>query len=277
MVVLIGGCAPRYSVAPEPPLLSASLQDLLGRLDRRTRSIDTLKALLTIRTENQAAFTASLLFSRSLSGDPPSLRLKGFDPFGRTLFDLISSHGRILLTIPGEGRVLEGGPGKRDGSLLQSEIGLEAAELRQAISALVGPFVGSGEIPILERVGPNYLIHLVRISGVGGRLTKRLWFERGRLRLIRVEIYGVGGLSEGSKPDGQSENEVTVVEFLDYQPRPIPAGAEIDWPDQVVITQPRTELRNKTGGESNRKSRLELKFQEVRPNAVISPEEFRIP
>jgi hypothetical protein len=273
MTVLIGGCAPRYSVAPEPPLVSASLQDLMGRLDRRTRSFETMKALLTIHAENQPAVTASLLFSRSLTGDPPSIRLKGFDPFGRTLFDLISSNNRVLLTIPGEGRVIESGPDKQGGVSLQSEIGLEAEEFRQAVSALVGPYVEPDEIPVLERAGPNYLIHLIRVSGVGGRLTKRLWFERTGLRMTREEIFGADGLSGGSGSDEGTDSGRTVVEFRDYRPVPIPAGAEIDWPDRVVITRPRTDRRRESDGQY----RLELIFQEVHPNAVISREEFRIP
>jgi hypothetical protein len=276
--VLIGGCAPRYSVAPEPPLLSASLQDLLGQLDRRTRSVETIKALLTIHAENQTAVTASLLFSRSLTGDPASIRLEGFDPFGRTLFDLVSSNHRVLLRLPGEGRVIESGPDKRGDLSLQSEIGLKADEFRQAVSALVGPYVQSDEIPVLERVGPNYLIHLIRVSGVGGRLTKRLWFERVRLRLIREEIFfGAGGLSGDSSSDQQTENERTVVQFFDYRPLSIPAGAEIEWPGRVVITRPRSGPRADSRGDSEGRGRLELKFQEVHPNAVISPEEYRIP
>jgi hypothetical protein len=66
-----------------------------------------------------------------------------------------------------------------------------------------------------------------------------------------------------------SEDEATVVEYLDYQSRSVPAGAEIEWPDRLVITKPRAG----TGEEH----RLELKFLEVHPNAAISPEEYRIP
>lgn len=271
MTIVMSGCGPRYSIAPEPPLLSASLKDLLDRLDHRTQSIQTLKALLTIRSERQAAVTSSLFYSRSPEGAPPSLRVKGFDSFGRTLFDLIWSNDRVLLTIPGQGRVLESGPDKREGPSLPAEFGLEAAELRQAVSAMVGPFVESGEIPVLEQVGPNYLIHLIRVSGGGGRLTKRLWIERSRLRLIREEIFERAGSTEGPDSAAVSEEEATVVEFLDYQPRSVPAGAEIDWPDRLVIIK--IKPRAGTGEES----RLELKFIEVQPNAVISPEEFRIP
>jgi hypothetical protein len=251
MMILNIGCSPRYRVAPEAPLQSASLQDLIVRLDERTKSVQTLKALVTIRTEGQSAVTASLSFSRSANDGPPSIRLKGFDPFGRTLFDLISVGDRARLTIPGEGRVLESGPDKQDDPSLP----VHGAELRLAVSALVGPFVEPGEVPVIERVGTNYLIHLIRVSNAEGLLTKRLWFERGRLKLIREEIFenGVGAAVE---------------EFLDYQARSGPDGSKIEWPNRMILTRP--------GSGSDRGGRLEMEFHEVHPNAAISPDEFKI-
>jgi len=269
MMVLIGGCGPRYVIVPQAPLLSASLQDLLGRLDRRTRSIETLKALLEIRSDRQAAVTARLYFSRQPEGAPPSLRLTAFDPFGGTLFDLIGSNDRVLLTIPSQGHVVESGPANGGSLLLPAESGLEASELRLAVSALVGPYVEAGEVPVLEQVGPDYLIHLIRVSGGGGRLAKRLWIERSGLRLTREEIFEPAGPSVDPNGSAAAEDKATVVEFLDYRPRSVPAGAEIDWPDRVVMTKPPAGT-----GEP---ARLELKFVEVRPNAAISPEEYRIP
>ncbi len=254
MIVLIGGCSPRYLVAPEPPLLTATVQELVGRLDERTRSIQTLKALVTIYPQGQPAVTASLFFSRSANDGPPSVRLKGFDPLGRTLFDLVSAGDRVRLTIPGEGRVLESGPDKQDDPSLP----VHAAELRLAVSALVGPFIEPGELPVIERAGASYLIHLIRVSGAEGRLTKRLWFERGRLQLIREEIF-----------ESDVGSKAAAVEFLDYRTRSGPAGSKIDWPDRLILTRP--------GTDSDRGGRLELEFHEVQPNALISPEEFRIP
>ncbi len=248
IVVLIGGCSPRYSVIPEPLRLTATVHELIGRLDQRTRSIQTLKALVTIRSERQPAVTASLSFSRSVDGGPPSLRLKGFDPLGRTLFDLISVGDQARLTIPREGRVLESGPDKPDDPSLL----LHTAELRLALSALVGPFVEHGEIPVIERTGATYLIHLVRISGAEGRLTKRLWFERSHLTLKREELF-----------KGKDEAE-TVVEFYDYR-----SLSGIDWPGRITITRRQDEFHEE--------SRVTLEFREVHPNAVISPEEFKIP
>jgi hypothetical protein len=254
LIVLTAGCSPLYRVAPEPPLQSASLQDLVVRLDERTKSIQTLKALVTIRSEEQPAVTASLSLSRAANDGPPSIRLKGFDPFGRTLFDLISVGDRARLTIPAQGRVLENGPDKSDDPSLP----VQAAELRLAVSALIGPFVGPGEIPVIEGVDTDYLIHLIRVSGTEGRLAKRLWFERGRLRLIREEIF-----------ENSAGSKTAAVEFLDYQARSGPDGSTVDWPNRMILTRP--------GRESARGGRLELEFHEVRPNAAIPTEEFQLP
>jgi len=250
MIMLIAGCGPRYSVAPEPPLLTATASELLGRLDERTKSIRTLKALVTVHPQGQPSVTASLFFSRSAEGGPPSVRLKGFDAFGRTLFDLVSVGDRVRLTIPGEGRVLESGPDKMDDPSLP----LHSADLRLAVSALVGPFVEPGELPVIEQAGATYLIHLVRVSGSEGRLTKRLWFERGQLQLVREEIFENGA--------GEA-----VVEFSDYQTRSGMAVSVAEWPGRMILTR--------SGTDPDRAGRLELEFHEVHPNAAIPPEEFR--
>ncbi|MBI3812301.1 MAG: hypothetical protein HY283_08880 [Nitrospirae bacterium] len=254
MTVLIAGCGPRSTVSPEQPLLMATAPELIGRLDERTKSIQTLKALVTIHPEGQPAMTASLSFARSANDGPPSVRLKGFDPFGRTLFDLVSAGDKVRLTIPGEGRVLKSGPNKQDDPLLP----VHAAELRLAVSALVGPFVGPGEVPVLERAGASYLIHLIRVSGAEGRLTKRLWFERGRLQLVHEEIF-----------ENDAGSKAAAVEFFDYRTQSGPAGSRIDWPGRLILTRP--------GAGSDRGGRLELEFQEVHPNAVIPPDEFKMP
>jgi len=136
---------------------------------------------------------------------------------------------------------------------------MEVAEFQNAVSALVGPFVESGEIPVLEPVGSGYLVHLIRMVGASGELSKRLWFERHELRLVREEIFEPGAGSESA----------TVIEFFDYRPWPVPAGPEIDWPDRVVVTQPGTGGRKEV--------RLEIEFREIHINTAISPEEYRIP
>jgi len=245
MIVLIAGCGPRHRISSEAPLLTATVQELVGRLEERTRAIQTLKALVTVRPEGQLSVTASLSFSRSADGGRPSLRLKGFDPFGRTLFDLLSVGDRVRLTIPGEGRVVESGPDRREDPSLP----VQAAELRLALSALVGPFIEPGEVPVIEQTGVMYQIHLVRLSGAEGRLTKRLWFERGRLTLEREELF-----------NGKDE-PAAFVEFSNYR-----SLSGIEWPDRITIT------RRRDG--TPEASRVILEFHEVHPNAVISPEEF---
>ncbi len=268
MIVMGAGCSPRYSVAPEPPLLTATAPELVGRLEARTKSIQTLKALMTIRAEGQPAVTASLSISRSANDGPPSVRLKGFDPFGRTLFDLISAGHKVRLTLPGEGRVLESGPEQQEDPLLPGEIGLGPAELRIAVSALVGPFIEPGELPVIELSGTSYLIHLVRVLGAQGHLTKRLWIDRARLQLVREEFFEKSMKLENLKLTVENEPGVTLVEFFDYGTRSGPPDTEIEWPGRMILTRPATASRR--GG------RLELIFHEVHPNAVISPDEFTI-
>jgi len=105
---------------------------------------------------------------------------------------------------------------------------------------------------VMEETGAVYRVLLIRVTGAEGRLTKRFRFERGRLRLEREELFD----DKGAAP--------TVVEFDGYQSR-----SGIDWPGRLSITRP--------GEGGSKPSRVTLQFKEVHPDAVIAPEEFRIP
>ena len=255
ILILIAGCGPRYKAAPETPLLSASLEELVDRLNERERSIRTLRALLTIRSTGRPGVTGSLSFSRSSAGGPPSLRLKGFDPLGGTLFDLISAGDRVWISVPVERRVFEGALEEFNDPSLP----VRADDIQQLVLAAVGPWIEPGELPVLERLETMYLIHLIRVSGTEGRLTKRLWFERGRLRLIRAEWFG------GDKRSDHGEDGAgAVVEFDDYQVR-----SGIDWPGRIAVTRSKDASDEAAG--------LRLEFREVHFNSVIAPEELRLP
>lgn len=270
MMILTSGCADRYQVAPEPTPLSVSLKDLVDHLDKRMQSIQTSRSLLTIHPAGRPPMTGSLSFSRSASGGPPSLRLKGFDLLGRTLFDLISVGDRVRAVIPAQQRIIESPSDQLDDPSLP----MPGSEMQQVISIAVGPLIELDETPVLEQQGALYIVHLIRVSATGsdreGRLTKRLWFERHRLRLIRAEWFGRGEPVHGEPVQGEPLGEgelfgdgdrvVTAVEFQNYQ-----TWSGIDWPGRMIVIRLQDE------------SRLTLEFHEVHFNIAISPEEFQLP
>ena len=276
-VILIGGCTTRQRVVPDLPLQSASLASLVDRLGERTRSIQTLKALVVIRPEGRPAVNGSLMLARSDEGGAAFFRLKGFDWLGRTLFDIGSDGDRIRIVVPSQDRVIEG---RLDG-LDDSGLPLPAAELRRLVSTVLGPYIGPDEIPVLEEQGRMYLIHLIRLPegtpGKEGRLTRRLWIERTHMRLVRVELFGPAEITGTADLSGDGPRAVSAVEFEDYSIYAGRDGPRMAWPGRLILTRPAGQAGWAKRDGDLAGSRLILEFREVHLNPDIPPGEFRLP
>lgn len=269
-MLFLAGCGLRPAVRPDVPLKTASTGELVGRLNERAGLIRTLRALVTIRVPGRPIATGALSYARPETDREPSLRLKGFDPIGRTVFDLVSDGVRVRISIPSSGTILEIlEDGARDPS-----VPIRPSDLNEAVSTAVGPVLRPDEIPVLEQRDGVYILHLVRISASGssraGRLTKRLWFDRADLRLIRVEIVAASRPEDGGqRPRETFESESagwveTVLEFSDYS---VEGG--IVWPRRITVLRP--------GAEEEADFPLVVEFREVHLNRPLPEGEFRLP
>lgn len=251
------GCVPFSSVGGEESLQSASLAELLAGLQARTTAIASLKALMTVRPARGPSFTASLEYGRSGEDHQMEYRLRGFDLLGRTLFDGVGSADGLRVVLPGRPEAYEG---KEDDPVFPGGA-VRISEIRGLIGAALGPFVEPGEIPLLEETGAFYRINLVRVvpteSGPEGRWSKRLWFERRRLRMVREELFREG---ETSRPS-------LLVELEEYRPWPNRSGEAVDWPRTIRLDRP--------GSGPEEGFPLEVEFLEVRFNADLAPGKFQ--
>ncbi|HSG05689.1 MAG TPA: hypothetical protein VLB09_04755, partial [Nitrospiria bacterium] len=99
-----GGCFPKQALVEEKPLQTATLEELVGLQEERARSIKTLRALLRVHPERDRSFTASLKYIRDAGNGTPEIQVQGFNPFGRTVFELESANGDFRIRVSRNGR-----------------------------------------------------------------------------------------------------------------------------------------------------------------------------
>lgn len=244
IVLAVTGCISWPFHKKSGPLQETDLSELIHRLNARTTQVKSLKALMTIQMTGHQPITASLNWVR-----PQQIRLTGFGSFGRTMFELIVDDGSVWWSEMGRPAVLLG-PVE---SLRHKEV-LGAERLPMAIEdlidvalALTGPVLEEGEIAAIEEEKSFYILHGMRVEGDQGRLTKRLWIERKKLRLVRKEFFR-GEISP-----------VLLIHFDDYRDT-----VQGDWPHQLVVERP----------EEN--GVLRLLFREIKFNFPIAAGEIHV-
>jgi outer membrane lipoprotein-sorting protein len=245
MVLLITGCSSWFLQEDRGPFPEATLEEIRNGLESRTRGLSSLKALMALRVMGSERLTASLVWQR-----PQQLRFRGFDPLGRTLFEVVVSEGFVHWGVPGRPPVPLGPVEQVSQSVVDETEALPVAieDLVRIMEAMSGPAFRVGERPLLERPpGLYYILHSVITEGDTARLTKRFWIERRRLRLAREGFF---------RPDGFLD---LALDFSDY--RPTEQG---EWPHQITVLKT---------GESRT---VEAVIREIRFNVPIAPEEFRL-
>ncbi|HHZ83357.1 MAG TPA: hypothetical protein EYN60_05005 [Nitrospirales bacterium] len=250
-VLLLTSCR---SGVPEPlvdlPLRQASAEELVTLLDQRSGGIQSLRALLQIQARGKfipirRSMNMSLSYVR-----PSFIRLRAFDLFGRTLFDLTSDQTHYHVHLPTQDRVVTGihtsssenppseTPSKRQRMLRLVKVVAE--------TVLASP-IGDGHHVTLHEEGFLYRIEVAEHSRPA-RLLRQLWIERINLDVVKEAVFDDTG------------DPIIIVEFDDY--RAIGPRGEVQYPFHLSIHDVATN------------NRYTLKFQEVLPNPTLSPTEF---
>lgn len=187
---MLAGCG-HWPVRPggEAPG-TATLPELLERIDSRTSGLDSLRALIAVETGGGQPFVAGLVWAR-----PQSLHVTGLSPFGSPLFEIKVDGGMVEWSAPGRSSVLLGSVDsleQRD-SVDPGGFPVPVEDLVAMMRVLTGPVMEDGERAALEATRRYYLLHVVRIEGDQARLTKRFYIDRASLRLIREDVFGPEG------------------------------------------------------------------------------------
>lgn len=250
-VLLLTSCR---SGIPEPivdlPLRHASAKELVTMLNHRSDGIQSLRALLQLQARGKI-IPIRRSMNMSLSYIRPSLlRLRAFDPLGRTLFDLTSDQTHFRVHLPTQNRVVTGthtvaaeGTHPDTPSMRHRML-----HLVRAVSAtvLAAPIEDGNHITLHEE-GLFYRLDVAEVSRPTQPM-RQLWVERINFDAVKEAVF-----SETGDP-------IITVEFDDY--RAIGPRGNIQYPFHISIHDVATN------------SDYTLKFQEVLPNPPLLTTEF---
>jgi outer membrane biogenesis lipoprotein LolB len=206
---LLPGCAWFQSV-PEIPLKQATAEQLTGQLQEREAAIRTMKGLFRAQVSGSVISIAQRVEGAMYYRRPESLRLQGFNQLGGKLFEFSQNRTHYKLDLPTEGKRFAGAIE----DLQQARIGRLLQLSRWAVGGVVGgDSSGSGLRTALAEDGDRYRLDVFQ-RDPGGRLLRRLWFDRRSLQVVEEERL---------RDNGEVEASMT---FEDYRGIPAaPAGA----------------------------------------------------
>lgn len=187
LVVSPVGCMRNIrSVSPPRIQKDASLEELLALYELRYRALTSVKALVKVQLDSPSlgshGFQAALLLLR-----PQTFQLTGFDPFGGTLFDLVSRGGERRLIVSG-----------RDQSSRWGELINLGGPIEPGFFDFLGiPRVDPPELAVLEKGQDAFNLLVVRPGPAGSaRLRKKYLIEREEFRAVQTTYYTEAGFPE---------------------------------------------------------------------------------
>src|SRR5271165_3439129 len=233
---------PRTSTAK---LQTATKQELVDRINQEAASIRTLNATVNIDTSVGGEKKGKITDYQQIRGyillrKPDMLRMIGLFPIVRnTAFDMVSDGNRFKLSIPAANKFYIG---SAEITKLSSNA-LENLRPQVIYNALLLPQIeGNEEIAVLEDSTetvvdkktrklveqPDYVIDIVRRSGDGWFLSRKVVFERVNLVPHRQIIYD---------NKGEVATKATYQVYKDYNGVSFPNVIEIDRPQEEYSIQ----------------------------------------
>lgn len=182
-------------------LLTAGLEDLTSRLQRRYESLETLYATVDLEPSLISASKGEIADYKDVRGfilvrKPAWIRVIAQYPIVRgTAFDMVSDGQSFRLHLPSHNLFLTGPNqvGKPSPKKLEN---LRPQHLLEAL--LIHPPDPAGEQTMLENWsddgGASYLLHIVRRDESGRlHLARKVWFDRLTLEIARQQIFDEAG------------------------------------------------------------------------------------
>jgi outer membrane lipoprotein-sorting protein len=237
IIASLTGCVVRNRT-PLPPaplapsLQSATLEELLERVEKQQAAIQTLDAVVQIEPSVTSEQRGEIVTYRDVRAfvlirKPAHLRMIGQYPVVRsTAFDLVSDGERFGLYIPSKNRYIVGNSqgGKRSKSALEN---LRPQHILDAL-LLEGPEAGREQAArevASEGRKSYYIVLILRREDTGGLLlARKLWFEREHLTLARLQIFD---------PNGEVETDARYSSYAEF--------SGISYPQQIVLDRPQDD------------------------------------
>lgn len=191
---LFSGCAKQVRPTPSPIQKDASIEELLSLYQKRLKGTGSFKALMEVTAHfgdhGRHTFRASLHFQNDQS------RIRGFDLFGGTLFDLRLNDRFFSLKVPSEKAPLEAELEQFE-LVAGEKIPFGSLDLLEWVQRGGIPEPALRDIPALEKGKDFFILYLFSMERGMARLRQKISIERTAFRVKRVELFERSGVRRG--------------------------------------------------------------------------------
>jgi outer membrane lipoprotein-sorting protein len=230
----------------QAPLQTATLPELVTRINAEAAKIQTLNATVEISASTGGSKKGKIIEYTHISGyilvrQPDMLRMIGLVPVVRNrAFDMVSNGKTFELSIPVKNRFYVGhNDVNRPNPSANPKQALENLRPQHIYDALLlRPVDPHSEIAVLEQgnqrvvdpktrkevLQPNYIVDVIRHGDEGWYLSRRITFDRTGLQPVRQRVYD---------RNGAVATDATYSDFKDYN--------DLRFPSVINIWRPQEE------------------------------------
>ena len=245
------GCA-WFQRAPDVPLKEATAAQLTGQLQEREAAIRTMKGLFRAQITGSGIPIAQRMEGAIYYRRPEALRLQGFNHLGGKLFEFRQNKTHYRLELPAEGKRYAGSLEE----LRQAKIGRILMLSRWAVGGVVGGDSSpGGSRAVLSEDGDRYRLDVFQ-PAPGGRMIRRLWFERHSLQVVQEDRM---------RENGDVEASMTFEDFRGIPATPVTVAEGVA-PPTLMPFKVTVDDRVASGS-------MVLTFHEIVLNPALRPDE----
>jgi outer membrane lipoprotein-sorting protein len=205
----VTGCAVKKTshlppAAVAPPPVAASAPELVARLQKERRAVETISATVNLEPTAGSVYSGVIkqyhdVRAFVLLQCPELIRMVGQAPVVRTtIFDMASDGKEFRVWVPSKGKFIVGSTEAG----VPAKNSLENLRPQHILDALIPPAADpAGEFYFLNQereAGRIYYVLNFVTGNVGGaaeklNLVRKVWFDASNLEVVRVEFYDAQG------------------------------------------------------------------------------------
>ncbi len=194
VVFLSAGCTKQIRPTQTIVKKDASLENLLNLYQNRLEPGIGIKAVMEVKTQHPRQGGHTFLASWHSRQD--TIKIRGFNLFGGTLFELQIKDPTFLLTLPSENKRLEAPLNELD-QVAGGKIPFGSLELLEWVKRGGVPVVPPSTLPALEKGDDFFILYLFTVEQGRARLEEKIWIERTRFWTKKVELFDHTGRQRG--------------------------------------------------------------------------------
>lgn len=235
------------------PALSATKPELLARYAHLASTVETLTAGVHMTPTAGSALSGVIEQYHEVNGfimaaRPASIRVIGQAPVvAKDIFDMVSDGQTFRIFIPSKNKFIVGSTALERAAKKP----IENLRPQHLLDALLWPEIPRTAAVLLEQAEAppkRYYVLAVAIGSSGDwSLSRKIWFDRVDLQVVRIQIYG---------PDGAVLSDVR---YGDWQQ----SGAE-SYPHEISLARPADEYQ------------LDIRITQLTLNQPIAADRFQL-